>query len=244
MVVHCLFEQSGTFKKEFKALGYEAYDYDILNDFGQTDYVIDLFNEIEKGYAGQKSIFDNIQQNDIVLAFFPCVRFEDQIIMNFKGVASGQAKWNDLKKLEYSINLHKELADLYNLVSKLAIIALKKGFQMIIENPYGVGGQHYLTRYWPLKPKIIDKNRLLMGDDFKKPTQYWYINGEPKNNFFMFVPEERPQKIVLKQSVVERSMIHPEYARNFILKYILPPEEVGLFYAGIDREEEEKNEHI
>ena len=49
MVAHCLFEQSGTFKNEFKKLGVEAYDYDILNDYGQTDYVIDLFNEIRGG---------------------------------------------------------------------------------------------------------------------------------------------------------------------------------------------------
>jgi len=52
MVVHCLFEQSGTFKNEFKKLGIEAYDYDILNEYGQTDHVIDLFAEIEKAYGG------------------------------------------------------------------------------------------------------------------------------------------------------------------------------------------------
>lgn len=51
-VVHCFFEQSGTFKKEFGKLGYKAYDYDIQNDFGETDFVIDLFNEIKKGYVG------------------------------------------------------------------------------------------------------------------------------------------------------------------------------------------------
>lgn len=44
--VHCLFEQSGTFKNEFKKLGFEAFDYDIQNNFGETDYVIDLFAEI------------------------------------------------------------------------------------------------------------------------------------------------------------------------------------------------------
>ena len=49
MKVHCLFEQSGTFKNEFKKLGYEAFDYDIQNEFGQTDFVIDLFGEIEGG---------------------------------------------------------------------------------------------------------------------------------------------------------------------------------------------------
>ena len=57
MVAHCLFEQSGTFKNEFKKLGYEAYDYDIQNEFGETDYVIDLFAEIEGGYQGKPSIF-------------------------------------------------------------------------------------------------------------------------------------------------------------------------------------------
>ena len=52
MKVHCLFEQSGTFKNEFKKLGYQAYDYDILNDFNETDNVIDIFNEIETAYTG------------------------------------------------------------------------------------------------------------------------------------------------------------------------------------------------
>ncbi len=58
---HCFFEQSGTFKNEFKKLGYEAYDYDILNDFNETDYVMDLYKEINNGYEGKESIFDNIQ---------------------------------------------------------------------------------------------------------------------------------------------------------------------------------------
>ena len=55
MVYRCLFEQSGTFKNEFKKLGYEAYDYDILNDFDETDYQCDLFNEIEKAYVGGRA---------------------------------------------------------------------------------------------------------------------------------------------------------------------------------------------
>lgn len=46
MKVHCLFEQSGTFKNEFRKLGIDAEDYDILNDFGETDHIIDLFAEI------------------------------------------------------------------------------------------------------------------------------------------------------------------------------------------------------
>lgn len=49
MKVHCLFEQSGTFKNEFKKLGIDAEDYDILNEFGETDHVCDLFAEIRGG---------------------------------------------------------------------------------------------------------------------------------------------------------------------------------------------------
>ena len=49
MTVHCLFEQSGTFKNEFKKLGINAIDYDIQNEFGETDRVLDLFAEIRGG---------------------------------------------------------------------------------------------------------------------------------------------------------------------------------------------------
>ena len=60
--VHCFFEQSGTFKNEFKKLGYDALDYDIQNNFGETDCVIDLFAEIENAYDDNPSIFDNIKK--------------------------------------------------------------------------------------------------------------------------------------------------------------------------------------
>ena len=55
--VHCLFEQSGTFKNEFIKLGIPAEDYDIQNNFEQTDHVIDLFSEIDKAY-------DNLTRQD------------------------------------------------------------------------------------------------------------------------------------------------------------------------------------
>ena len=72
----CLFEQSGTFKNEFLKLGIPAVDLDIQNNFGQTDYVIDLFSEIEKAYDDKPSIFDEIQKGDLIMAFFPCIYFE------------------------------------------------------------------------------------------------------------------------------------------------------------------------
>ena len=48
--VHCFFEQSGTFKNEFIKLGIPAEDYDIQNNFGETDHVVDLFKHIEREY--------------------------------------------------------------------------------------------------------------------------------------------------------------------------------------------------
>lgn len=51
-MVHCFFEQSGTFKNEFVKLGIPAADYDIQNNFGETDHVVDLFAEIERAYGG------------------------------------------------------------------------------------------------------------------------------------------------------------------------------------------------
>ena len=59
--MHCFFEQSGTFKNEFIKLGIPAEDYDIQNNFGQTDHVIDLFAEIEAAYDNRPSIFDEIR---------------------------------------------------------------------------------------------------------------------------------------------------------------------------------------
>ena len=56
MRVHCMFEQSGAFKNEFKRLGIEAEDYDILNDFGETDNVIDLYNQINLAFDGGGSV--------------------------------------------------------------------------------------------------------------------------------------------------------------------------------------------
>lgn len=63
----CLFEQSGTFKNEFIKLGIPAEDYDILDDFGQTDHKADLFAEIDKAYNGDASLFDSITPEDLII---------------------------------------------------------------------------------------------------------------------------------------------------------------------------------
>ena len=73
--VHCFFEQSGTFKREFIKLGIPAEDYDIQNNFGETDHVTDLFGAIDDAYDGKPTIFDSITSEDLIMAFYPCTYF-------------------------------------------------------------------------------------------------------------------------------------------------------------------------
>jgi hypothetical protein len=225
--VYCLFEQSGTYKNEFKKLGIHAEDYDILDDFGQTDHVMDIFGEIDRAYDGKLSLFDEITADDLIFAFFPCTRFEARIPLSFRGEATQQKKWTDLKKLEYSMKLHEELHRLYILISKMFIVALRRNIRMIVENPYTQ--PHYLTMLYPIKPSVIDTNRMENGDYFKKPTQFWFVNCEPLANV-VFEPMEITERYTVDHAhkftvkggrKVARSMMHPQYARRFILSYIL-----------------------
>lgn len=232
-----MFEQSGTFKNEFIKLGIPAEDYDIQNEFGQTDHVVDIFENIRGGYNGDPSLFDDIGKNDLIMAFFPCTRFEAIIPLKFRGEAIDQKDWNLQKKLEYSIKLQNELTELYILLSKLVIICLRKGFQMVIENP--ATQPHYLTTYWCLKPSIIDKDRRENGDYYKKPTQYWFIGFEPRSNL-VFEPIDYVETRTIMGAKsgnttvkTERSLIHPQYAERFIKQYIL--ENYNTFEVNNDK---------
>ena len=130
------------------------------------------------------------------------------------------------ERLEVDLRLHAELSRNYELITKLALIAFKRGFRMVIENPYTQ--PHYLTSFWALRPAIIDKDRRENGDYYKKPTQYFFVNFEPKQTL-LFEPLEEVEHRVHDRIKVQdglsrqtlRSMIHPQYARRFIKQYIL-----------------------
>ena len=226
MKAHCLFEQSGTFKNEFIKLGIPAEDYDIQNEFGETDHVVDLFAEIDDAYDGFDSIFDGMDKEDIIFAFFPCTRFQECNSLLLRGEKWQQKGWMDTKKLEYSMKLHDELHLMYGKLSKLFAVCLRRGLRLVVENPYTQ--PHYLTMYFPIKPRIIDTDRRQNGDYFKKPTQYWFVNMEPKDNIVLEPIEYVESQIVETANVkkelsrqTNRSMIHPQYARRFILQHIL-----------------------
>lgn len=234
MIIHCLFEQSGTFKKEFQKLGYKAYDYDIQNDFKETDFVIDLFSEINAAFQGGESIFDNINSDDLILAFFPCIRFENQVMLMFRGQQYQIKNKSYEEKMLYDMELLDEVNEMYKYVNKLFIVCIRKKLKLVMENPYSE--EHFLRRYWCYPATIIDKDRRLNGDYYKKPTQYWFLNCDPKNNFLF---EALPYNAIEQKSAIEnmnsttfekmgvnnrktaRSMIHPEYANRFIRQYLI-----------------------
>lgn len=225
----CLFEQSGTFKNEFIKLGIPAEDFDILDEFGQTDHVLDLFQQIDAAYEKKSSLFDRIGPEDIVLAFFPCTRFESQVQMWFAGTHYSAQKQNDLQKLQYVLKLHEELHFLYTMLCKLFIISILGGWRLVVENPATL--PHYLTTYFPIKPAIIDTDRTRHGDYYKKPTQYWFINCKPEQNMFFEPIEEHEVWNIERRTCnghvdlkVLRSMMHPQYARRFIRMFLLDAE--------------------
>lgn len=225
--VHCFFEQSGTFKNEFKKLGYEAYDYDIQNNFGETDYVIDLFKEIENAYDNKPSVFDKITNGDLVIAFFPCIYFE-ALQMTYYTFDCINLRGKN-KKQQYDIVIERiKNRELFLIILyKLCGISETKGLRLIIENP--ATKPHYLlhTQNFIKEPSFIDKNRMLRGDYFKKPTAYWFFNCEP--TYGCSYQNDKEQKIIssCKGGIMagmcstERSMISPDYAKNFICDFIL-----------------------
>ena len=227
--VHCFFEQSGTFKNEFIILGFPAEDYDIQNNFGQTDNVTDLFKAIEDAYEGKDSIFDKITKDDLILAFFPCVYFS---CMSQMAMSWGCTNYRKLTVKQASDEILKRVNNreyFFGLAVKMLTVAKERGIRLIMENPWSM--QTYLKANFVMPPSLIDNNRTKRGDFFVKPTAYWYINCEPTHKHSYQEPKER--KIVLKCKTgikagicsEERSLISPDYARNFICDYIIGKEQ-------------------
>ena len=227
--VHCLFEQSGTFKNEFKKLGYEAYDYDIQNNFNETDYITDLFQAIEDAYDNKPSVFDNIEKDDLILAFSPCIFFCESNTMNFRIDSHNYRKLDIRGKTEQIIKRSESRDYFFQLATKMVCVCIERDLRMIIENPYQV--QSYMCNNFIFPPTIIDKDRTLRGDYFKKPTGYWYVNCT--NTIGFSIQQDKEKKIIRKCKSApiqglcseERSLISPDYARNFICDFIIGREQ-------------------
>ena len=230
--VWCLFEQSGTFKNQFKLLGYDAVDVDIQNNFGETDYQIDLFKEIEDAYDGKPSLFDQIrggQDGDLIMAFFPCIYFCENNELYFTGKHMNLSRLSTKEKIETILQRARDRQSMYELCLKLFCVCDVRNIRLIMENPFSYA--HYLVNNFPYKAVLIDNNRTLRGDFYKKPTQYWFLNCEPtygksfqESYIHKHIASGKPG---IKGGICseDRSMISPDYARNFICDFILGKEQ-------------------
>ena len=264
--VHCFFEQSGTFKNEFIKLGIPAEDYDIQNNFGQTDHTDDLFAEIEKAYEGGASLFDNITKDDLIMAFFPCIKFCSVMerIQHEDFYDSSQKKSKNFgtpeyykRKWEVLRNYSQERFEFYDIALKMTAVVQIKGLRMIVENPWHP--TNFTNHFWFVRTSLIDHDRTRRGDYFRKPTAYWYINCVPTHGeTFQQTPKSKIKTITAgsgasktKRKLAEkygdagldktyidhsseaglcdedRSMISPDYARNFICDFIIGKEQTG-----------------
>ena len=163
------------------------------------------------------------------MAFFPCIYFSaiSQMLMS----------WGDLN---YRNKTVREKSDLilarshnreyfFGLAVKMLTLAKDRGVRLIMENPWNE--QHFLKANFIVPPSLIDKDRTLRGDYYKKPTAYWFINCTP--TYGRSWQKDKQQKTIMKAKQSpqaglcseDRSMISPDYARNFICDFILGKEQ-------------------
>lgn len=238
--VHCFFEQSGTFKKEFIKLGIPAEDYDIQNNFGETDHVVDLFKAIEDAYDLKPSLFDNIRggQEDLIIAFFPCIYFcqMSQYMMSLN--ANNYRALPAVERIEKIIERQNKRNQYLGLLTKLVGVCIRENIRMIFENPIT---DSFLNHYFLKPPTVKDNNRMLRGDFYVKPTGYWFWNCNPTNG--VTIQKDKNQRKISTGSIAkgirgkssgqaglcseDRSAISPDYARNFICDFIIGKEQIG-----------------
>ena len=238
--VHCFFEQSGTFKREFIKLGIPAEDYDIQNNFGETDHVTDLFKAIEDAYDGKPSLFDDVTKDDLIMAFFPCIQFCGISQMNMTLNCYKKNHGTVIGCGDYILERSRKRQEFLELLLKMCFVCIDRGIRMVFENPYSVNT--YLKNGFIKPPDIIDNDRTNRGDAFAKMTAYWFFNCEPTHGMtFQKTPKEKLNHILMhsyqykkhdreriathkaKTGICDegRSMITHDYARNFICDFIL-----------------------
>lgn len=153
------------------------------------------------------------------------------------GLRLGQNIKNPKRRYEVVIQEHHERDYFFSLLNKMFCIAEVRELRLIFENPYN--GETYLKQVLR-KPDVFDKNRMLRGDFMVKPTGFWFINCTPTNGFTLQYDKKQIKvwdkdntrrghfaKASKKAGLCseERSMISPDYARNFICDFILGKEQ-------------------
>lgn len=223
MNIALLFEQSGTFKKQLQAIGHNAKDFDICNDYGETDYIVDLFDMIDNNKL------DVINKADLVIAFFPCTWFSDQNDLIYRKQLYQFRTWDDDKIEKY---IHERALKEKEVSIKLLKLIDNIKVPLIIENP----NSRRINKYLSDCESVLHK-RSLYGDYFDKLTRYFLFNGvkitEPdriKNCIHARIKYSKEMKMLKGTRKMKRSLIAPEYVNNLI-KHIYV-NGTNLYYGG------------
>ena len=163
---------------------------------------------------------------------FPCIYFTGSTNPLYYTLENlNYQKMTTAQKIDAMLQRSKSRQYFYELIIKLVGVCLDRGVRIIIENPYSP--LHYLCNNFFKAPDVFDRNRQHRGDYFTKPTGYWYFNCVPTHGSSYQEPKEKKTIYCWRGSnkagicSEERSMISPDYARNFICDFILGKEQNG-----------------
>lgn len=166
----------------------------------------------------------------MVIAFFPCIYFTGSTNPRYFTLENYNYKSLSLnEKLDKMLERSKSREYFFELIIKMVGVCLQREIRLVIENPFTT--QHYLYNNFFKSPDVVDKDRTLRGDFFKKPTGYWFFNCVPTYGYSFQKDKERKKVWECKGSnkggicSEERSLISPDYARNFICDFILGKEQ-------------------
>ena len=159
------------------------------------------------------------------MAFFPCIYFCENNQLAFTYKHANYKNLDIMQTTDVILERAKNREQFYGLALRMFAIAYDRGLRLIMENPWN--GETFLKHFFVQPPALIDKNRTLRGDYFSKPTAYWAVNCELSNGMTLQPNARRKRIASLPQGKTagicgeERSMISPDYARNFICDKII-----------------------
>ena len=170
-------------------------------------------------------IFNNVSKDDLIIAFFPCVYFCATSQMNFYFNSVNNRCKQPKERAETVLKRSANREKFFKLAVKMISCAEQRGLRLIMENPWSE--QTFLKGNFVYPPSLVDNDRTMRGDYFKKPTAYWFIGCEP--TYGKSIQRDKKVKRIMdarssKEAGVcseERSMISPDYARNFICDFVL-----------------------
>ena len=131
------------------------------------------------------------------------------------------------QKTDAILQRDKNRSEFYALAIMMLAVAQERGLRLIMENPWSENT--YLKGNFIIPPAVIDNNRMTRGDYRVKPTAYWFINCDPtrlETTQLDKMAEKKTHMTSRGSSQAglcseERSMISPDYARNFICDFII-----------------------